>query len=262
MKAITETMLRYELRNLQPEVFVVPEGKILTPAGREYLNQRKIKIERAGRKVRTAGRYNLEPEQTTGRFRDYETGKFYQEKPEHMTHLHGNILVAKNHERIRFRGQLDRLQALIIMAQADITEFNDTESVISDLDNILDILREIMRCEVLDKPFENEFIIGLNHAELRDRSHHPEKYYQIKQMLLPDYSMGTVYVKLNLLRTEIRVCEIAAIDAYSNEDKIAQPGIIECLNRLSSALHIIMSKYLANKPEANFLSIQKEKSAE
>ena len=44
LKAITEDFLRLELRNAQPETYYVPEGKILTPAAREYLQQRKIKI--------------------------------------------------------------------------------------------------------------------------------------------------------------------------------------------------------------------------
>lgn len=37
-----------ELRNTQPEVYYIPEGKILTPAAREYLQQRKIKVAAGG----------------------------------------------------------------------------------------------------------------------------------------------------------------------------------------------------------------------
>ena len=48
MRAITEDFLRYELRSSQPEVYVIPQGKILTPAAREYLQQRKIRIEKEG----------------------------------------------------------------------------------------------------------------------------------------------------------------------------------------------------------------------
>lgn len=44
MKAITEDYLRLELRNTQPEIYYIPTGKLLTPAAREYLQQRKIKI--------------------------------------------------------------------------------------------------------------------------------------------------------------------------------------------------------------------------
>ena len=49
MKAITEDFLRTELRNTQPDTYYVPEGKILTPAAREYLQQRKIKISAGGK---------------------------------------------------------------------------------------------------------------------------------------------------------------------------------------------------------------------
>ena len=48
MRAITEDFLRYELRSSQPEVYVIPQGKILTPAAREYLQQRKIRVEKEG----------------------------------------------------------------------------------------------------------------------------------------------------------------------------------------------------------------------
>ena len=47
MKCITEDALRCELRATEPECYVVPEGKILTPAAREYLQSRKIKIVKA-----------------------------------------------------------------------------------------------------------------------------------------------------------------------------------------------------------------------
>ena len=45
MKAITEEILRYELRNSEPDVYVVPAGSILTPAAKEYLQQRRIKYQ-------------------------------------------------------------------------------------------------------------------------------------------------------------------------------------------------------------------------
>ena len=44
MKVITEAILRDELRDTQIETYVIPEGKILSPAAREYLQQNKVKI--------------------------------------------------------------------------------------------------------------------------------------------------------------------------------------------------------------------------
>ena len=109
MKAITEDFLRVELRNTQPEVYYIPEGKILTPAAREYLQQRKIKVAAGGQPAEPAPAaapaaqpvvptVMCAPEPPKPKYVDYETGAYYMEKPEHMTQLFGNVLVAKDGE--------------------------------------------------------------------------------------------------------------------------------------------------------------------
>lgn len=253
MKVITEAILRDELRNNQPETYYIPEGKILSPAAREYLQQRKIKISKDPPPEPVAE----EPSKPAGaeggtaqaefkpKYIDFETGAFYMEKPEHMCQLYDNILVAKDHPRILFRGKLDSLQSLVVLDQAIMAESGASERLISDLGNILEILREMMRCDVLNEQFRNARIIGLSHAELRAQSHDPMKYFKIKQMLLPDYTMGRHYALLNQLRTAIRETEVAATGAFHEGTKYERKDIIEELNRLSSALHIMMCKYLA-----------------
>ena len=77
------------------------------------------------------------------------------------------------------------------------------------------------------------------------QSHNPMKYYNIKQMVLPDYTMGTEYAMLNKLRTSIRETEVAACQAFHDGKKYIRTDIIEELNRLSSALHIMMCRHLA-----------------
>ena len=289
MRAITEDFLRYELRSSQPEVYVIPEGKILTPAAREYLQQRKIRVEKAGGYTYThqlkapvqkaeqpeekEAQKQPEPKKTEPKSRphvvatevpqpeeveipvqvtvpkpkyvDYETNAFYYEKPEHMTQLFGNKLVCKDHPRILFRGKLDALQADVVLAQAMIQASNGSQSLIEDLADILKDLREMMKCEVLDEKMDVETIIGLTHEELRAQSHNPMKYYKIKQMVLPDYTMGTEYAWLNKLRTAIRETEVAACQAFHSGKKYIRTDIIEELNRLSSALHIMMCRHLA-----------------
>lgn len=254
MKAITEDFLRLELRNAQPETYYVPEGKILTPAAREYLQQRKIKIAK-GEPPEAAP---AEPAATeapapaaapaaatpTAKYRDHETGAFYMEKPEHMTQLFGNELVTKNHPRILFRGKLDSLQAMVVLDQALIAA-DGNQKLADDLGSILDNLREMMRCDVLDETYCRQTIIGLTHQELRERSHNPQKFFGIKQMLLPDYTMGRDYALLNQLRAAIRETEVAAATAFLTGSKCTRPDIMEELNRLSSALHIMMCMYLA-----------------
>lgn len=264
MKVITEALIRGELKATEPEVYYIPEGKILSPAAREYLNQQQIDIDfernREKREAKAkadaeaaevskigAASSNQEKPALKAKYVDYETGAGYMEKPEHMTQLFGNMLVDKNHPRIRYRGKLDRLQAEVVNAQAVIKGTENNQGLLEDLDNILSILREMMKCEVLDEPFSNEMIIGLNHEELRAHSHNPMKYYNIKQMLLPEYSMGLSYSLLNLIRTSIRETEVSAVDAFKEKRKMERSDIIEELNRLSSALHIMMCKYLAGE---------------
>lgn len=256
MKAITESALRIELRNSQPDVYYVPEGCVLTPAAREYLQQRKIKFAKEGTQpsaesprivateVPPMPQVVVKESSVKPKFVDYETGAFYMTKPEHMTHLFGNTLVPKNHPKILFRGKLDSLQALVVLDQVLIGEHGN-EKLVADLDDILGILREIMRCDVLDEELVNESVIGLTHAELRERSHDPYKFFHIKQMVLPDRSMGKEYALLNQLRTAIRETEVAAADAFQRGSQFTRSDIIEALNRLSSAVHIMMCMYLA-----------------
>lgn len=253
VKAITEDILRTELRNTQPDTYYIPEGKILTPAAREYLQQRKIKVAKEGQAKVVATEVPPMPQVVVSaaeapkpKFVDYETGAFYMEKPEHMTHLFGNTLVVKNHPRILFRGKLDSLQALVVLAQVQIAE-GGKQKLVDDLGDVLKSLREMMRCDVLDEEFRNETIIGLTHAQLRERSHDPKKFFGIQQMVLPDYSMGRDYALLNQLRAAVRETEVAAAEAFRVGAKYTRGDIIEELNRLSSALHIMMCMYLAGE---------------
>lgn len=290
MKVITEAILRDELRATKPESYTVPADKILSPAAREYLQQCKIRIDyekQSKRKVMTFSQpvdsparrvpvqqqekeaslmdkrpdviatevpkmpeVNLADEAVKPKFVDYETGAFYYEKPEHMTHLFGNVLIVKDHKRIVFRGKLDSLEALFVLNQTLLLDAGASQKLIDDLEDILGSLREMMRCDVLDEPFKREFIIGLSHAELREHSHNPMKFYNVKQMVLPNYSLGKAYAYLNQLRTAVRETEVSAAAAFHEGQNYVRKDIIEELNRMSSAMHIIMCKYLAGEYDA------------
>ena len=270
MKVITEAILRDELRASVPETYTVPEGKILSPAAREFLQQNKVKI-LDGKKVSYQKEKKQDKEEKEDkrpdvkatevppmptvsaeedkkpRFVEYETGAFYFEKPEHMTHLYGNVLVPKDHKRIYFRGKLDSLETIFVLNQTLLLEMGEDQSLIDDLQDILESLREMMRCDVMDEPFRRDYIIGLNHKELREHSHNPMKFYQIKQMVLPDYTLGKAYALLNQLRAAVRETEVAAASAFHVGKEYLRQDIIEELNRMSSAMHIIMCKYLAGE---------------
>ncbi len=275
MKVITEAALRNELKLSRPESYTIPEGMLLSPAAKEFLQQRQIRILKEGEEpepVKTEKKAEaiekpaesdtsekkpkeyqatavfemptVKEEGKKPKFIDYETGAFYYEKPEYMTHLVGNILVMKNSPRIFFRGKLDSLEALMITNQCFLLDAHE-DKLVADLQDVLTNVRELMRCDVLDEPFTKEMIIGLTHAELREHSHNPMKFYKIKQMVLPDYTLGKTYALLNQIRTAVRETEVAAAMAFQEGKNYTRKDIIEELNRMSSAIHIIMCKYLA-----------------
>ena len=268
MKIITEAVLRNELRAEEPEAYIVPDGCRLSPAAREYLQQRKIRIvekkqnkpltisfsspieqstnERITPEYKKAPKHEEEEEtEKKPKYVDDQTGAFYYDKPEHMTQLHGNILVNKDDKRIAFRGKLDSLEADFVLKQTELIDMGADRSMIEDLEDVLNSIREIMKCDVLNLPFERETIIGLNHEELRAHSHNPLKYYKVKQMVLPSYTLGHTYAILNYLRAQVREVEVAAATAFNNGKGFDKADIIEELNRMSSAMHILMCKYLA-----------------
>ncbi len=309
MKVITESILRDELRTSIPEVYVIPEGKILSPAAREFLQQKKVKIEsnikhhqvtisgdipynskasayespfnknyldqfnnrppkedpnetpipgrphpevtRIGDNQSTGTVVNYSAGAVTGmdapnaKYVDYETGAFYTEKPEQMTQLFGNKLVPKNHRRIVFRGYLDNLESELLLVQTELEEKGGFDVIVADLEDMANSFRDMMRADCLNENLQKQTMLGLSHAELRERSHNPMKFYNIKQMLLPSKDLGRVYALLNSLRTKIRMTEVRAVSAYENGSNYDRTDIIEELNRASSALHIMMCKYLA-----------------
>lgn len=283
MKAITESVLRDELRDTHPDIYYIKAGCILTPAAREYLQQEKIRIAKEGEVLppergelteeqrrmshqaitpsykSLAGGESVEhksfvaperkfeaPSSGQAKFVDFETGAFYEKKPETMTHLYDNVLVKKDHERIYFRGKLDSVQALIVFAQAVISQ-NRENKVVEDLGTVLNSLREIMRADVLNDECKQLPILGMTYEEIHEMSHNPMKFFSIKQCKLPDYQVGQSYALLNMIRANIRETEVAAAKAFTVNRQIVRPDIIESLNRLSSAMHVMMCKYDAGQ---------------
>lgn len=238
MRLISEDEIRKMIEEKPVKTFCIPKGKILSPAAKDYLNCHLIRIGTAKDRARTPPR---------ALYYDYKTGAPYSEKPECMTHMYGNRLVEKDAPMIRYRGKLDRLQAEIIMAEAVAAQSGESRKLIGDLEEMLRASRELMRCELLKEPVNIERLLGLNHEELREHSHHTDRYYGVSVMEQPTYERGVCFAHLNLLRTSVRETEVLAAAAFREENGIGRTDIIEVLNRMSSAFHIMMCRYIAGE---------------
>ena len=217
----TEEAVRANIRNREGQrVFYLGKGDQLTSAARDWLSRERIPI--------------LPAEQARPERYQLQSGGFLEEKPEHMTHLRGNILVSKTHPVIRFRGKMDTLQAELILGQQGLPREKNR------LGEILALSRTLIRCDVMQEPVSREKLCGLTEQELHRRSHFPQDYYG-KPHFMPEAADGATVARLNLLRCRVREAELAAAEAFEDSDgNCIRPDILQALNRMSSMLYLMM----------------------
>lgn len=238
---ISEVELRARLGSGGERIVYLRDGDVVTPAARDFMKAHNFRIESAFIEApfREMSRTPIPP-RGERRFVDQD-GNHYAEKPEHMTHLFGNVLVSKDHPRIALRGRLDSLQAKIIEVQIVALD-EGKKDVVADLSETLNFTRDILAGEVTGLPLERETLLGMREDELRSVSHDPSAHYNTGH-LMPDYRMGKTAVMLNALRTMVREVELAAMAAFPVErGESARPDIIRALNRLSSAVYILICR--------------------
>lgn len=216
-----EQAVRANIRNRDGKrVYYLGKGDQLTSTARDFLRRERIEI-LPGSQARPE-RYRL------------LSGGYAEEKPEHMTHLNGEVLVPKTHPRIRFRGKMDTLEAELILCQLV------PGSPEGALGEILDLSRKILRCDVLEEPLRQDTLCGLTQDEQRGRSHMPQDYYG-QPHFMPQASDGSVIAGLNRARCFAREAELAAVEAFSNrEGNLLREDIPKALNRMSSMLYLLM----------------------
>ena len=252
MSVLTENDVRQMLASGQlkeKSEMVVARNRIITPSARTYLLEKGIDIKFEDHS--TTALNSTEIEQVIESMEEFDTlfGAKLVEKPEHMTHLRGNLLVFKDHPRIAFRGAIDSLEAEIIMTQI-VADKQQLKQLVKDLEEIIKFIRNLLRCEVSGEAVGEFKLQGLDAKELREHSHHPSQYYGMRHFL-PNYKQGEIVAHLNKLRTLTRETELIAYKAFRDEyGQTNREDIIKAFNRLSSLFWIMMFKYLTDKYKA------------
>lgn len=223
-----EEAVRANVRNREGKrVYYLGKGDQLTSAARDWLCRERIEI--------------LPAEQAKPQRYRLLSGGYVEDKPEHMTHLNGDVLVPKNHPRIVFRGKMDTLESELILCQlAD-------KSLENPVGEILGLARQIIRCEVLGEPLKWDTLCGLTESEQRKRSHFPQEYYG-QPHFMPSFSDGMVIARLNRARCAAREAELASVEAFSDwEGNLTREDIPRALNRMSSMLYLLMIQKKAGR---------------
>jgi len=218
----TEDTVRANIRNREGKrVFYLGKNDQLTPGARDWLLRQRVEVLSADQA--RPERYRL------------LSGGYVEEKPEHMTHLNGDVLVSKLHPRIAFRGAIDTLEAEIILAQLAVES-----PVAAKLQEILDLARNIIRWDVLDEPVVIEKLCGLTEHEIRERSHRPQDFYG-QPHFMPSAADGKAVAQLNRVRCAAREAELKAVAAFSDrEGNPTRVDVLRAMNRMSSMVYILM----------------------
>ena len=219
----SEIQARDNVRNRGGErVFYLGQGDQLTSEARDYLRRNRVQIlpAREARKERYPAL----------------DGGYYEEKPEHMTHLNGDVLVKKTHPRILFRGKLDSFQGDLLLA----IQFCPGSR--GELEEILRFSHGLLGAEVLEKPIEGKSLCGMGEEEIRRVSHFPQNTFGIPHFM-PSGEDSLEILWLNRARCAAREAELSAVEAFSDRDgRITRPDLLQALNRMSSMLYILMIK--------------------
>ena len=208
-------------------VFYLGKGDQLTSDAREFLTRERIEILPASQAK--PARWQL------------LGGGFCEEKPEHMTHLNAQVLVRKDHPRIRFRGMIDLLESELLLCM------KNCPAASAQLGEILDFVRELIRCDVLEETLRQDHLCGLTKEQLRSRSHRPQDYYG-QPHFMPSAADVTELLMVNRARCVARQAELAAVEAFSDrEGNLTRTDILQAMNRVSSMLYLVMIGIKAGK---------------
>lgn len=222
MAVFTEETARANIRVRDGRrVFYLDSRDHLTPAARDWLRRDGVEILPAAM---------AKPGEYTTLF-----GAKLTEKPEHMTHLRPTVLVSKDHPRIAFRGMVDALEAELLLCAKEAGQ-----PLRQQLTEILEFVRTLIRCDVLEEPVGEFCLCGMTPETLREHSHFPQKYYD-QPHFMPSAEDSKILLSLNRLRTLVRQTELAAYRAFRTVDgDVARQDMILALNRLSSLVWILM----------------------
>ncbi|MDN7200348.1 ethanolamine utilization cob(I)yrinic acid a,c-diamide adenosyltransferase EutT, partial [Klebsiella pneumoniae] len=172
---ITEAWLRANHTLSEGGEIHLPADARLTPSARELLESRHLRVKFLDRQ----GRLFVEDDEQTPQPVHVLTSSDHPpqaccelchqpvgKKPDTLTHLTADTLVAKNDPRLAFRAVLDSTIALTVWLQIELAE--PWQPWLTD---IRSRLGNIMRADALEEPLAAQSIAGFSEAQLHRLSH-------------------------------------------------------------------------------------------
>ncbi len=245
MAVITESELREMWRDGKNPLPAFPPGTSFTPAALDFLHAHGLQTRSEEPEASMSPANSSAPAiwDKPGEFPVVlsgplpvcdECGQPLQHKPEHMTQLDAGHFAPKTHTRIKLRGRLDSLHALVMLIAAEARQENLSQ-LAHPLDTLAAYCREIQSAEYHGRPVAELQVAGKSAEEIHAISHHPEQHLGIPH-IVPGPDDLKILHWLNYLRSTAREVEIAVLEAYPPPERA---DLAETANRLSSAVYYL-----------------------
>ncbi len=233
---ITEAELRAHWHKDRCALITVPPGSLLTPSARDFLRAHGIRVAVEGEGMLDLNRRIMATASPAAKGTS-PAGR--GGKPEHMTHLRGSRLVPKTHPVIAWRGQMDLFDCQLVETQATLAAVGE-EELAKRLEEVVLFAQRLMAAEVREEPFPFGALCDWAADEIREMSHHPDRYFGIGHTAM-SYLDGMPVALLNGLRAKAREVELYANRAFAGENgECLRPDLILALNRLSSLFYVLV----------------------
>ena len=211
------------------------EGERLTPSAQEYASGLRLRIESGKEACQETGKDACAKAPQTGTPAQPDRPGRGQD----TTYLDKSTLVSKTHPSIIMRGKLDSLLAELVLIQ---TRFDPQGRRPALLKQCLEDLRRwiwrALSAEITGERLADGAMGGMDADILHQISRDPRKYLGLDHFTA-DASLGGDIAELNRLRALVRENEVMAVACSGH------PEVIGSLNRLSSAVYVLMLLTLA-----------------
>ncbi len=246
MPVITESELREMWRDGKNPLPAFPPGTTFTPAALDFLRAHGLEARTAEPEALPSSASPTPPAAAWDKPGEFpvvlsgplpacvECGQPLQHKPEHMTQLDAGHFAPKTDPRIKLRGQVDMLHALVMLVAAEAREKN-LPQLASHLDTLAAYCREIQSADYNNRPVADLLLAGKTAEEIHAISHHPDQTLGIPH-IVPGPTDPVILHWLNYLRTVARQVEILALEVYPPPDR---EDLAQALNRFSSGVYYL-----------------------
>lgn len=213
---------------------LLASGERLTPSASEYASGLRITISRCGEGG--AG----SPSSVAPGGSSSGSGPAQSAASCAMTWLDEKTQVPKTHSRIVLRGKLDSLLATVVLVRTQFDPKDRLPALLKEcLGDVNAWIMQILAAEVSGGEVEIKNMGGMDMETLYAVSREPTRYLGMDHCMA-DASLGGNVAMVNWLRAKARETEIEALRCLPGES-----GICRALNRLSSALYVLMLLIMA-----------------